>query len=113
MGISLIIVTKLFQHHSHLRRLLDKTGKRVADIRLADGAIRYLFCHGTFTDVTIAFGMNKFDTIGSATRAIDMLRFDVRVVLFGPFPGDFLPLSVIILPGSNICLTFFTIQPTT
>ena len=44
---------------------------------------------------------------------MDMLRLDIRMVPFGPFPGDFLSLMVIVLPGSEICLTFFTVESTT
>jgi len=108
-----VLVPQLFQHHPHLWSLLNKTGKRITDIGIADSTIIDPLYHGTFPDFTHIFGEKKLDAIGSATVAMDMLRLDIRMVLFGPFPGNRLSLMVIILPGSDICLTFFTVQSTT
>jgi hypothetical protein len=64
-----------------------------------------------FSDFTQALAVVGFHARRKASGAVDVFRFDRRVVGFGPLPGRFFPQGVVIRGRRDEGLAFFAFEP--
>ena len=68
------------------------------------------FAHGTLTNLAEMVAKHGFLPAHPAAVAVDVLRQDGGIIQFSPQLGRLLAQQLVVIPGGNICVTFFAVQ---